>query len=99
MPNQDWNDFDIAYHKFIKGDCVQSYFRYSGIFSVCKRIGKFPDDDFLRHLICKNVHWLPTEKIKCSYVIEACYMIFMRMGKDDRIELLHISTKHLVPEI
>src|SRR5215203_46884 len=99
MPDHDRNNGNITDNKGLKIDSIQFEVWNTGIFFVCKGIGKLTHQSIYSHLIGINLHRLFLEKIKSPNIIQACYVILMRLCEQYRIQVFYTFPEHLVPEV
>lgn len=99
MEDPDRNNLNPIYLKWLVFDRVEIDPRNTRVPELRKHIGKFPPDRRLNPFFGIDIHWFPVYEIECPDIIHSGNMIFMLVGEQDGIQLLHPCPQHLLPEI
>ena len=99
MPDLNRLNGDVADGKRVFVNVIELEIGNTGIFHIRKSIREFSYDRLLCHFIGIEIHGPMLKKIICPDIIQSGKMVFMRMGKNDGIEMTHIRAQHLVAKI
>ena len=99
VQHADGGDGDALHGEGAVPDRMQPELRHPRVFVRCEGVGEFPRYRLAGLRVGVNVHVAVLGKVKGADVVHAGDVVHVLVGQQHKIEVLHLFTQHLLPEV